>query len=130
MNLTVLAIDDDAVNLRLAAEVLTTAGHTVHCAVDAEQALELLAEKTVDIVLTDISLPRMNGLELTRLLKSDQRWRRIPVIAMTASAMRGDETRILNAGCDGYLAKPLDTRQLSLQLLKVLQSTSGVRESS
>lgn len=120
MSITVLAIDDDPVNLKLAAEVLQSDGHVVIRAEDAEQALELLGQHIPDLVLTDIAMPGMSGLELTRRLKTDPRYRHLPVVAMTASAMKGDESRILEAGCDAYLAKPLDTRQLATQIAAIL----------
>jgi CheY-like chemotaxis protein len=120
MGITVLAIDDDPVNLKLAAEVLQADGHDVIRAADAEQALRLLDQHAPDLVLTDIAMPGMSGLELTRRLKADPRYRHLPVVAMTASAMKGDESRILEAGCDAYLAKPLDTRRLAMQITAIL----------
>ncbi|HTP38092.1 MAG TPA: response regulator [Steroidobacteraceae bacterium] len=120
MGSTVLVIDDNPVNLKLAAEVLQADGHEVIRADDAEQALALLAAHLPDLVLTDIALPGMDGLELTRRLKSDPRYRHLPVVALTASAMKGDEQRVLDAGCDAYIAKPLDTRQLSAQVARIL----------
>jgi CheY-like chemotaxis protein len=127
MSLTILVIDDNPVNLKLAAEVLRADGHTVIRAEDAEQALSLLEAQIPDVVLTDIALPRMDGLELTRRLKADPRYRHLPVIALTASAMKGDEARILEAGCDAYIAKPINTRTLTAQLLRALaHSPPGV----
>jgi two-component system cell cycle response regulator len=122
---TILVIDDNPVNLKLASEVLLAEGYRVVRADDAEQALTLLAHQMPDVILTDIALPGMDGLELTRTLKSDARYRHLPVIALTASAMKGDEARVLAAGCDAYIAKPLDTRQLSASILRVLDRGSG-----
>jgi CheY-like chemotaxis protein len=119
MSLTILVIDDHPVNLRLAAQVLQSGGHTVIRAEDAEQALGLLQERLPDLVLTDIGLPGMDGLELTRRLKADPRYRHLPVVALTASAMKGDERRVLEAGCDAYIAKPLDTRTLAAQISRI-----------
>jgi CheY-like chemotaxis protein len=116
----VLVIDDNPVNLKLAAEVLSADGHTVIRAEDAEQALSLLETQMPDLVLTDIALPGMDGLELTRRLKADPRYRHLPVVALTASAMKGDEARVLEAGCDAYIAKPIDTRTLSAQIVRLL----------
>ena len=87
---------------------------------DAEQALSLLESRMPDLVLTDIALPRMDGLELTRRLKADPRYRHLPVVALTASAMKGDEVRILEAGCDAYITKPINTRTLTAQVVSVL----------
>jgi two-component system cell cycle response regulator DivK len=82
----------------------------VYCAADAETGLTLARSEQPDLVLMDIQLPGMDGLEATALLKSDQATRAIPVIALTALAMKGDEERIRAAGCDGYIAKPLAYR--------------------
>lgn len=120
MGITVLVIDDNPVNLKLASEVLRAEGHAVIRAEDAEQALSLLESRMPDLVLTDIALPRMDGLELTRRLKADPRYRHLPVVALTASAMKGDEVRILEAGCDAYITKPINTRTLTAQVVSVL----------
>jgi CheY-like chemotaxis protein len=121
MGSTILVIDDNPVNLRLASEVLQADGFVVIRAEDAEQALRLIEAQTPDLVLTDVSLPKMDGLELTRRLKSDPRYRHLPVVALTASAMKGDEARIMQAGCDAYIAKPIDTRTLGSQLRLLLR---------
>lgn len=118
---TILVIDDNPVNLKLASEVLLAEGFRVIRAEDAEQALALLEQQVPDVILTDIGLPGMDGLELTRTLKADARYRHLPVIALTASAMKGDEARVLAAGCDAYIAKPLDTRQLAAAILRALE---------
>jgi CheY-like chemotaxis protein len=120
MGISILVIDDNPVNLKLAAEVLLADGHSVMRAGDAEEALQLLSLRMPDLVLTDIGLPGMDGMELTRRLKADPRYRHLPVVALTASAMKGDEARILEAGCDAYIAKPLDTRQLASQIERIL----------
>jgi CheY-like chemotaxis protein len=122
---TILVIDDNPVNLKLASEVLLAEGYRVLRADDAEQALALLAQQLPDLVLTDIALPGMDGLELTRRLKADPRHRHLPVIALTASAMKGDEARVLAAGCDAYIAKPLDTRQLAALIARALEGVSA-----
>lgn len=120
MGITILVIDDNPVNLKLASEVLLADGHAVIRAEDAEMALRLLERQMPDLVLTDIALPRMDGLQLTRRLKGDPRYRHLPVIALTASAMKGDEARVLEAGCDAYIAKPIDTRTLSAQIVRLM----------
>lgn len=120
MAITILVIDDNPVNLKLASEVLRADGLEVIRAEDAEQALSLLQTRMPDLVLTDIALPRMDGLELTRRLKADARYRHLPIVALTASAMKGDEARVLEAGCDEYIAKPINTRTLTAQILHVL----------
>lgn len=112
-NESILVVDDNAQNLKLARVMLRTEGYEVRTAVDAEEALELLAGYTPDLILMDIQLPGMDGLELTRRLKGDPARRKILVIALTAYAMKGDHERALAAGCDGYLAKPIDVETLS-----------------
>jgi two-component system cell cycle response regulator DivK len=118
----VLVVEDNPANMTLATFLLQSAGHTVLSARDAETGLALARVEQPDLVLMDIQLPGMDGLEATALLKSDRSTRAIPVIALTALAMKGDEQRILAAGCDGYIAKPLAYKDflatISAQLVK------------
>jgi two-component system cell cycle response regulator DivK len=109
---TVLLIEDNPANLKLAVFLLESAGHTVISASDAEAGLALARDKEPNLILMDIQLPGMDGLQATALLKSDDATRAIPVIALTALAMRGDEERIRAAGCDGYIAKPMQYQEL------------------
>ena len=104
---TVLIIEDNRANMTLATFLLESAGHKVLSATDAEAGLALARAELPDLILVDIQLPGMDGLEATTLLKQDAATRAIPVIALTALAMKGDEERILAAGCDGYIAKPI-----------------------
>ncbi len=104
---TVLVVEDNPTNMTLATFLLKSAGHTVLSATDGEAALALARAEQPHLILMDIQLPGMDGLEATAQLKLDDATRRIPVIALTALAMKGDEERILAAGCDGYIAKPL-----------------------
>jgi two-component system cell cycle response regulator DivK len=108
----VLIIEDNAANMTLATFLVQTAGHTVISATDAEAGLALAHAERPDIILMDIQLPGMDGLEATAQLKGDDATRSIPVIALTALAMKGDEERIRAAGCDDYIAKPLAYRDL------------------
>ncbi len=103
----VLIIEDNPANMTLATFLLQSAGHTVLAATDAETGLALARFERPDLILMDIQLPGMDGLEATVLLKGDNATCAIPVIALTALAMKGDEERIRAAGCDGYIAKPL-----------------------
>ncbi|MEP6916960.1 MAG: response regulator [Acidobacteriota bacterium] len=103
----VLVVEDNPANMTLAVFLLESAGHTVMSATNAEAGLTIARDQQPDLVLMDIQLPGMDGLEATALLKQDQATRAIPVIALTALAMKGDEARIRAAGCDGYVAKPL-----------------------
>jgi two-component system cell cycle response regulator DivK len=103
----VLIIEDNPSNMALAEFLLLSAGHTVLKATDAEAGLTLARDEQPNLILMDIQLPGMDGLAATALLKGDVVTRAIPVIALTALAMKGDEERIRAAGCDGYIAKPM-----------------------
>ena len=103
----VLVVEDNHANMTLAVFLLQSVGHTVISATDAEAGLALARDEHPNLILMDIQLPGMDGLEATALLKKDEATRAIPVIALTALAMKGDEERIRAAGCDGYVAKPL-----------------------
>jgi len=116
----VLVVDDNPLNLDLAAFVLASAGLEVATAVDAAGAREQLLRFHPDVVLMDIQLPGVDGLSLTRQWKSDPATRHIAIIAFTAYAMKGDEERMRAAGCDGYLAKPIDVRHFAAQVMAVL----------
>src|SRR5229473_3011075 len=107
----VLVIEDNPTNMTLAVFLLQSAGHTVLSATDAEAGLTLARDEQPHLILMDIQLPGMDGLEATVLLKGAHATRAIPVIALTALAMKGDEARIRAAGCDGYVAKPMRYRE-------------------
>jgi two-component system cell cycle response regulator DivK len=107
----VLIVEDNATNMKLAVLLLETAGHTVIVATDAEAGLTLARDEQPNLILMDVQLPGMDGLEATTMLKKDQATRAIPVIALTALAMKGDEERIRAAGCDGYIAKPMSYQE-------------------
>jgi two-component system cell cycle response regulator DivK len=103
----VLVIEDNAANMTFAVFLLKSVGHDVLTALDAEAGLALARDERPDLILMDIQLPGMDGLEATTQLKRDPTTAGIPVIALTALAMKGDEERIRAAGCDGYIAKPM-----------------------
>src|SRR5262249_45324714 len=109
----ILVVDDNPINLKVVQIALTVAGYDVHTAIDAESTLELLRSLRPRLVLMDLQLPGIDGLDLTRRLKSDARTRDAIIIAVTAYAMKGDEQHALAAGCDGYLTKPINTRTLA-----------------
>src|ERR1700694_3451613 len=106
----VLIIEDNLANMTLATFLLQSQGHIVISAMEAESGRTLARDEQPDLILMDIQRPGMDGLEATALLKRDYATRAIPVIALTALAMKGDEERIRAAGCDGYIAKPLAYR--------------------
>ena len=103
----ILIIEDNPSNMKLAMFLVEKSGHTVLSAMDAEAGLTLARDELPALILMDIQLPGMDGLEATMLLKKDHATGTIPVIALTALAMKGDEERIRAAGCDGYIAKPM-----------------------
>jgi two-component system, cell cycle response regulator DivK len=103
----ILVIEDNAANMTLAKFLLESVGHSVISATDAEAGLTLAREEQPNLILMDIQLPGMDGLEATMRLKRDKATSAIPVIALTSLAMKGDEERIRAAGCDAYIAKPM-----------------------
>ena len=108
----VLVVEDNAANLKLVTMLLVHAGHQVLSAADAEAGVALARSTHPDLVLMDVQLPGMDGLAATALLKSDPQTRTIPIIALTAMAMKDDQERSVVAGCDAYIAKPLRYRDL------------------
>lgn len=107
----VLVIEDNAANLTFAVFLLESVSHVVMTATDAEEGLARARAELPDLILMDIQLPGMDGLEATAQLKRDEATRAIPVIALTALAMKGDEERIRAAGCNGYIAKPMHYKE-------------------
>ena len=107
----ILVVEDNPANMTLATFLLESVGHTVLGAADAETGLMLARGERPRLILMDIHLPGMDGLEATAALKRDEATREIPIIALTALAMKGDEERIRAAGCDGYIAKPMRYRE-------------------
>jgi CheY-like chemotaxis protein len=104
----ILIVDDNPQNLELAEVIMCSEGYSVETACDAEQALSVLERFSPHLILMDICLPGMDGLELTRRLKADPASRDILIVALTAYAMKGDEAKAFAAGCDGYITKPID----------------------
>lgn len=113
---TILIVEDNLSNMRLVALLLEKAGHRVLQALTAAAGVDLARRAGPDLILMDVQLPGMDGLAATRLLKSDPATRGIKVIALTAFAMKGDEERMLSAGCDGYIAKPIQYKDFLVQV--------------
>jgi two-component system, cell cycle response regulator DivK len=107
---TVLIIEDNPLNVELATDLLEASGFRIQSTRTAEDGIRLARELSPDVVLMDISLPGMDGLCATRTLRADPATRHLIVIGLTAHAMKGDEGTALDAGFDGYLTKPIDTR--------------------
>ena len=120
MSARILIVDDNPLNLKLAADVLASEGFVVDQARDANEARTILGDRIPDMILMDIAMPGMDGLALTRLLKTDARFSGVPIVALTASAMKGDEEKALAAGCAGYITKPVDTRRFSRLVRELL----------
>jgi len=120
LRIRALIVDDQPTNLKLLVYLLSSKGYEVETASDAHSALEVLKRFQPRVILMDLQLPGMDGLALTRQLKADPRTRGIVIIAVTASAMKGDEEKALQAGCDGYVTKPIDTRALPATLARFL----------
>jgi two-component system, cell cycle response regulator DivK len=114
---TVLVIEDNELNLKLLNDILEYQGYTVFTSRLGEPALELARQYRPDLILMDIQLPDISGMEATRRLKTDEQTRSIPIIAVTAFAMSGDEAKILASGCDAYIAKPFNV----VEFLKLVE---------
>lgn len=121
----ILVVEDNATNRKLALLLLRKAGHTVLEAVDADSGIACARAERPDLILMDIQLPDLDGLSATRLLKADPATQCCPVIALTAFAMRGDEERVRAAGCDGYIAKPIEYRHFLATVAEALAGTTA-----
>lgn len=120
-NERILVVDDNPTNLKLVSDLLEWSGYQISKAMDAEQAMETIERLPPDLILMDIALPGMDGLTLTRKLKADDATKHIRVVALTAFAMKGDEQKAFDAGCDGYISKPIGTRALPDQVARYLE---------
>ena len=108
---TILVVEDNDMNMQLVEFLLEEGGYRIVKATSGEEALSLTRDGTApDLILMDIHLPGMDGLSVVRAMKEDARTARIPILALTAHAMRGDRDRFLEAGCDGYISKPIDVK--------------------
>jgi two-component system cell cycle response regulator DivK len=126
----ILVIEDNPANMKLATLLVRNAGHSVLCAIDAEAGLTLARSGQPDLVLMDIQLPGMDGLAATALLKRDPVTAAIPVIALTALAMKADEERCRAAGCDAYIAKPLRYQELYAAMDALLAGGSATAQAA
>ena len=106
----ILLVEDDFMNMRLAQHILEVEGYTVLKAATARQALEQIESTLPDLILMDVQLPDIDGMTVVRVLKETARTRGTIILALTASAMKGDRERILRMGCDGYISKPIDVQ--------------------
>jgi len=129
-NNSVLIVDDTPVNLKLVRVLLSRQGFDVRTASTAEEALEVAETFRPRLVLADIQLPGMDGLEMTRRLKSAPQTRDTIVLALTAFAMKGDEEKAFEAGCDGYITKPIDTRSFPALIRQYLSKPNEGKNTS
>ena len=122
MEHSVLIVDDNPSNLKLLRVLLVSEGYRVETAPSAEIALEWLKDSIPSLILTDLQMPGMDGLELIRRIKANPSMASVPVVAVTAYAMFGDEEKAKNAGCDAYVSKPVDTRTLPKLLSRLISA--------
>lgn len=119
MNKTILVVEDNPDNMALVEEIIEDAGFNIMQSVRAEDGIENLYKGGIDLVLMDISLPEMDGLEATKIIKADNTISSVPIIGLSAHAMDSDREAAISAGCDDYLTKPLD-EELLLELINRL----------
>jgi two-component system cell cycle response regulator DivK len=128
MRKTILIVEDNPANLKLATTVLEHAGYRVLSTDNALDAVAMARQLGPQLILMDIQLPGMSGLDATGQLKQDPSTRLIPIVALTAFAMKGDEERILNAGCDGYIPKPFDYKDLLARVVAIIGNAEEVMQ--
>lgn len=121
----VLVVEDNPLNLELATDLLEAAGLQVLQATTAERGIQLARSLLPDLILMDTSLPGMDGLQATKILKSDATTQHIPVISLTANAMKGDEATALAAGALAYVTKPIDTRTFAKEVSRFLSNSKS-----
>lgn len=118
--ITILYVEDNADNRTLVRRIIVSQNYSLLEAVNAAQALDILKNTRPDLILMDINLPEMDGYALTATIKSMPGFERVPILALTANVMRGDKEKTLEAGCDGYIQKPLDVDQLIREVERFL----------
>ena len=120
MTKMILIVEDEPKNLKLFRDLLQASGYSTIEATDGKQGVELAKANKPDLILMDVMMPKMDGLEATQILKADATTGNIPILALTSYAMKGDRERILEAGCDGYLAKPVNIKEFLQEVTKYL----------
>ena len=118
---TILVVEDNELNMKLFEDLLQAHGYRILTTKDGKEALRMAKEHRPDLVLMDIQLPEISGLEVTRLMKADPDIRHIPVVAVTAFAMKGDEEKIRQGGCEGYISKPISVSRFIETIQKFLK---------
>ncbi|HEY4317937.1 MAG TPA: response regulator [Herbaspirillum sp.] len=125
MNLSILLIEDNEQNRYLTTFLLNKSGHTVESACDGPSGIDMALERKYDLILLDIQLPGMDGYEVARTLRATAATRDVPIVAVTSYAMVGDRESILDAGCDGYLEKPIDPETFVVDITNYYIAKSG-----
>ena len=120
MSKKILIVEDNPQNMRLVEMALSAESYTLLEATNGEEALEIAKKERPDLIIMDVQLPKMSGLEVTRKLREIPEFNRTPIIAITAYAMKGDEEKALDAGCNAYLSKPVRARDLPDLIAKML----------
>ena len=115
-----MIVEDNPQNMRLFEMILSAKSYTLLKAVDGEEALDMAMRERPDLIIMDIQLPGMNGLEVTRRLRENSAFSRIPIIAITAFAMKGDKEKAIEAGCSAYMTKPFNIRELTGMIAEML----------
>lgn len=123
---TILYVEDNPDNRNLIRRVLNSEGYNVVEAAQATQAFEKLSTERVDLILMDINMPVVDGYTLTAQIKNTAEFARIPIVAVTANVMRGDREKSLEAGCDGYIQKPIDIDTLAQQIERFIKRSTNV----
>ncbi|MBF0592961.1 MAG: response regulator [Nitrospirae bacterium] len=120
--MNILIIEDNALNMKLASDILRRQGYTVIQATEADTGINIAIEEQPSLILMDIQLPGMDGLTATRLLKKNEKTKHIKIIALTAFAMKGDEERMIEAGCDAYISKPIRYKEFLAAVASLLKA--------
>ena len=120
MKKKVLLVEDNHQNMSLLEMTLRADSYILLKATDGEKAMEIVVKDKPDLIIMDIQLPKMNGLEVTRRLRETPAFKHTPIIAVTAYAMKGDQERVIESGCDAYLSKPINTRELPKVIAEML----------
>lgn len=121
MTQKILVVEDNELNMKLFHDLLEAYGYEIVQTYDGREALQLARDHSPDLIILDIQLPEISGLEVTRQLKEDEELKSIPVIAVTAFAMKGDEEKIRKGGCEAYIAKPISVTNFISTIQKVLE---------
>jgi len=124
MSKTILIVEDEPKNMKLLRDLLQRFGYEILEASDGEEGVKSAGEKIPNLILMDIMMPKMDGLEATRIIKANTQTKQIPIIALTSYAMKGDRERTIEAGCDGYIAKPIDIQEV----LKTIEHFLTIKE--